>query len=170
MHFVWHDFSAGIYSFSVRLDFLLYVLLNVLSEARRFSVSACFQDGFKHLWCCGGWNGLLCWWRLRLWAESVLIDEAESGENLTLGHPTLNWPHGEGGEGLAHIDWKSIYFMIPDAYWMPAARLWLLHYWMWCCICLVSNIHDVWRQKTLNCFVVFFNYHHVKQVIQKSYN
>lgn len=49
-------------------------------------------------------------------AESVLIDGAESSENLTLGQPTLNWPHGEGGEGLDASTEKSIYFMIHDAY------------------------------------------------------
>lgn len=39
-------------------------------------------------------------------SELNLIDGAESSENLTLGQPALNWPHGEGGEGLAHVDWK----------------------------------------------------------------
>ncbi len=47
-------------------------------------------------------------------AESGLIDgEKESSENLTLGQPTLNWPHGEELDALTE---KSIYFMIHDAY------------------------------------------------------
>lgn len=51
----------------------------------------------------------LCVWRMAAGelgscvdgAESVLIDGAESSENLTLGQPTLNWPHGEGGRRRA---------------------------------------------------------------------
>ncbi len=45
--------------------------------------------------------------------QGLLTGQKESSENLTLGQPTLNWPHGEELDALTE---KSIYFMIHDAY------------------------------------------------------
>ncbi len=45
--------------------------------------------------------------------QGLLTGKKESSENLTLGQPTLNWPHGEELDALTE---KSIYFMIHDAY------------------------------------------------------
>lgn len=128
-------FSAGIYSYGddVRSCLVFFILrVSVLLNVWVF-VCLCLEDG-------GGWAGLLCWWS---WISAYSRGRKQWKPDTWATNLKLATWGGREGKGWMHrLKNQSIsWFMMRIECQQHSFHCFIIG--CWCCICLVSKVHDV---------------------------